>query len=80
MESALLLISYGADVNAIADERQDFRSVLHYAVLSSNLIIVKMLLKKGASVTNSGSCRSSVLDMAVIKGDLPLVELLIEAG
>lgn len=34
MEEVLLLLKYGADVNAMADGRNDFRTVLHYAILS----------------------------------------------
>lgn len=34
MEAVLLLLKYGADVNAMADGRNDFRTVLHYAILS----------------------------------------------
>ena len=36
MEAVLLLLKYGADVNAMADGRNDFRTVLHYAILSGN--------------------------------------------
>ena len=34
MEAVLLLLKYGADVNAMTDGRNDFRTVLHYAILS----------------------------------------------
>lgn len=34
MESVLMLLSHGADVNAMTDARHDYRTVLHYAVLS----------------------------------------------
>lgn len=37
MEAVLLLLKYGADVNAMADGRNDFRTVLHYAILSGAL-------------------------------------------
>lgn len=36
IEAVLLLLKYGADVNAMADGRNDFRTVLHYAILSGN--------------------------------------------
>lgn len=47
MEALLLLLKYGADVNAMADGRNDFRTVLHYAILSGKrkLIILKILIK-----------------------------------
>lgn len=38
MEAVLLLLKYGADVNAMADGRNDFRTVLHYAILSGEKI------------------------------------------
>lgn len=38
MEALLLLLKYGADVNAMADGRNDFRTVLHYAILSGERI------------------------------------------
>ena len=34
MDMVLLLLAHGADVNAMTDARNDFRTVLHYAVLS----------------------------------------------
>lgn len=37
MEAVLLLLKYGADVNAMADGRNDFQTVLHYAILSGNI-------------------------------------------
>lgn len=38
MEAVLLLLKHGADVNAMADGRNDFRTVLHYAILSGRTI------------------------------------------
>lgn len=35
-DSVLLLLQYGANVNAMTDARNDYRTVLHYAVLSGN--------------------------------------------
>ncbi|KZS11213.1 Ankyrin repeat domain-containing protein [Daphnia magna] len=83
-ETVLKLISYGADVNAQADERNDYRSVLHYAVLSGNRSMVSLLLKQGARVQpppgDPALSKPSVLDLAVLKGDVELVRMLIEAG
>lgn len=39
MDAVLLLISFGADVNAIADARNDYRTVMHYAVLSGKALV-----------------------------------------
>lgn len=41
MEAVLLLLKYGADVNAMADGRNDFRTVLHYAILSGKYHCLK---------------------------------------
>ena len=84
MDSVILLISHGADVNAQADERHDYRSCLHYAVLSGNHDIVSLLLKQGAKlqipVDNPAYTMSTPLDLAVLKGDCVLVKKLIDAG
>ena len=80
----LTLISYGADVNARTDERNDYRSVLHYAVLSGNRAMVSLLLKQGARVRpppgDPSLNKPSLLDLAVLKGDVELIKMLIEAG
>lgn len=81
IDSVLLLISYGADVNALTDARHDYRTVLHYAVLSGNLDTVNLLLKQGARVNYSSEYQKpSPLDLAILKGDPELVKLLINAG
>lgn len=81
MQSVLLLISYGADVNAMTDERHDYRTVLHYAVLSGNLEIVNLLIKQGASVNYPPEIsKPTVLDLAILRGDPELVKMLILAG
>lgn len=81
MESVLLLISYGADVNALTDERHDYRSVLHYGVLSGNLDIVNLLLKQGARLNYPPEIsKPTVLDLAILRGDPQLVSMLITAG
>lgn len=84
MEACLLLISHGADVNAVADERHDFRTVLHYAVLSGNLDIVNLLIKQGARLNYDKLTqpfpKPSPLDLAILKGDSRLVKLLVDAG
>lgn len=44
MEAVLLLLKYGADVNAMADGRNDFRTVLHYAILSGKFFFSNPIL------------------------------------
>ncbi|KAL0277342.1 UNVERIFIED_CONTAM: hypothetical protein PYX00_004671 [Menopon gallinae] len=81
MDSVLLLLSYGADVNAMTDSRHDYRTVLHYAVLSDNLDIVYLLLKQGAVVNyDSDYQKPTPLDLAILKGDPELVKMLLNAG
>ncbi|XP_052123283.1 ankyrin-2-like [Frankliniella occidentalis] len=81
MESVLLLLSFGANVNAQTDERHDYRSVLHYAVLSGNLATVNLLLRQGARVNFPPDYQKATpLQLAVLKGDPELVRMLIHAG
>lgn len=81
MESVLLLLSFGADVNACADERNDLRSVLHYAVLSGNVATVNLLLRQGARASFPPEYgRPTPLHLAVLRGDPEIVRLLLEAG
>ncbi|EEB10237.1 conserved hypothetical protein [Pediculus humanus corporis] len=81
MDSVLLLLSYGADVNAMTDVRHDYRTVLHYAVLSGNLEIVYLLIKQGATVNyDSDYQKPTPLDLSILKGDPELVKLLLNAG
>nr|XP_022899741.1 ankyrin-3-like isoform X2 [Onthophagus taurus] len=83
MSAVLLLIKYGADVNAMADHRHDYRTVLHYAVLSGNLEIVELLIKQGAKLNYDEVYelgKPSPLDLAILKGDPKIVSLLIKSG
>lgn len=83
-EQVLLLLSYGADINAMADARNDYRTVLHYAVLSGNVMLVHLLLKQGARVDQlppfPEADRPSPLDLAILRGDPGLVRVLLEQG
>lgn len=81
LESVLLLISFGADVNARTEGRHDYRSVLHYAVLSGSIPIVNLLLKQGARVNFEAEYnKPTPLDLAILKGDIELVRLLLDHG
>lgn len=83
-EQVLLLLSYGADVNAMTDARNDYRTVLHYAVLSGNIVLVNLLLKQGAKIDKKAPQtepdRPSPLSLAILRGDPALVRLLLENG
>ncbi|XP_066144494.1 ankyrin repeat and protein kinase domain-containing protein 1-like isoform X2 [Euwallacea fornicatus] len=83
MEAVLLLLKHGADVNAIADQRHDYRTVLHYAVLSGNIDIIHLVIKQGAKLNYDEDFdlgKPSPLDLAILKGDPKIVELLIKSG
>ncbi|XP_015910756.1 ankyrin repeat and protein kinase domain-containing protein 1 [Parasteatoda tepidariorum] len=81
LQAAQMLIKYGANVNEMTPERHDHRTVLHYAVLSGNMDIVKLLLKHGATVKFSTDyLKPSPLDFSILKGNPEMVKLLIESG
>ncbi|EDS33842.1 conserved hypothetical protein [Culex quinquefasciatus] len=90
IDAVLLLLQYGADVNAMTDARNDYRTVLHYAVLSGlklfggNASLVNLLIKQGARVDIPAPLpepdRPSPLDLAVLRGDPTLVRILLENG
>lgn len=81
LEAVQLLLKHGANVNAMAPDRHDRRTVLHYAVLSGNLSIVRLLLDNGAKARmESGYRHPSPLDFAILRGDLAAVRMLLDAG
>lgn len=81
LDAAYLLLSYGADVNAMSPPQNDSRTVLHYAVLSGNVNIVKMILAHGSAVRYpSDYHKSTPLDFAVLTGNIEILKLLIESG
>lgn len=84
MEQVLLLLNYGADINGMSDARNDYRTVMHYAVLSGNINLVNLLLKQNAKVDKPAPYpepdRPSPLDLAILRGDPALVRMLLEAG
>ncbi|XP_068621939.1 putative ankyrin repeat protein RF_0381 [Battus philenor] len=82
IEAVLLLISYGANVNAMTDARNDYRTVMHYAVLSGNPDMVNLLIKQGGRVNYEGPDlnKPSALDLAILKGDVTMVQMLMAAG
>ncbi|KOB67250.1 Ankyrin-repeat containing protein-1 [Operophtera brumata] len=71
IEAVLLLIHYGADVNAMADARNDYRTVMHYAVLSgeasftvhNNSLCIETVVP-GAQLNTSSSVIGSPLQVA----------------
>ncbi|RWS27636.1 Ankyrin repeat domain-containing protein 50-like protein [Leptotrombidium deliense] len=79
--AAKMLIGYGADPNAMTSERHDFRTVLHYAVLSSNVDIVRLVLNHGANVQYPPELQKPTpLDFAILRGNLEMIKLLLDNG
>ncbi|CAG5103817.1 Similar to Ank3: Ankyrin-3 (Rattus norvegicus) [Cotesia congregata] len=79
--SVLLLLSYGADVNAMADARHDYRTVMHYAILGGDKTVINLMLKQGIRLNLGPDYQKpSALDLAILKGDPSIVEMLLEAG
>lgn len=65
----------------MTDSRHDYRTVLHYGVLSGNHDIVYLLIKQGANVNyDSDYQKPTPLDLAILKGDPDLVKMLLNAG
>ncbi|XP_043240910.1 serine/threonine-protein phosphatase 6 regulatory ankyrin repeat subunit C-like [Amphibalanus amphitrite] len=76
-----LYVQYGGDVNSTAGERHDFRTVLHYAVMSGQRDTVRFLVRSGARVNYPCDYeKPTPLDLAIIKGDVDMVRLLIDLG
>lgn len=81
LDTVKLLVHYGADVNSQATARQDFRTVLHYAVMGDNIEAAIYLLKHGAQVNMEPDYEGpSPLDVAILTDDLEMVKVLVEAG
>lgn len=79
--SVLLLLNYGADVNAMADARHDYRTVLHYAILGGDPAVINLLLKQGASLDLGPDYQKpTALDLAILKGEPAIVAMLLESG
>lgn len=73
-----LLIEYGADVNDIAGERHDYRTVLHHSIFSGNVDLIRLLLTSGARYPLLDFDKPSPMDIAIISGRLDIAKLLIE--
>jgi ankyrin repeat protein len=72
-----LLLQHGADVNARAEENL---TPLHRAASALQLQNAKLLLAAGADVCLSNDEGMTPLRFSILKGDTPLVKLLLEHG
>lgn len=57
--------------------------MLHYAVLSGNIEIVNLIIKQGAKLNYEEGFdlgKPSALDLAILKGDPEIIQLLITSG
>jgi cytohesin len=72
-----LLVDHGADVNAHGMMEY---TLLHQAVLDSDLDRAALLLAKGADVNAKGQQKRTPLHLAAEKGDVAMVNLLLDHG
>ncbi len=85
IKAVRLMLDHGADVNAFDPLG---RTPLMYAAVSDllPLDVVKLLIERGADVnakdkhTKSGDAGVTVLDIAKLNGDTPIVDLLVKSG
>jgi ankyrin repeat protein len=85
LQTVKLMLDHGAEINAVDPSG---RTALMYAAVSDlvPVEIVKMLIERGADVNarsqhkNSGDSDMSVLDIARMQGETPVVDLLLKAG
>lgn len=73
-----LLLDYGADVNDIAGERHDYRTILHHSIFSGNVDLIRLVLMRGARYPRLDFDKPSPMDIAIISGRQDIVRLLIE--
>lgn len=73
-----VLIDYGADVNDIASDKHDYRTILHHSIFSGNVDLIRLLLTSGARYPILNFDKPSPLDIAIISGSPEIVKLLIE--
>lgn len=77
LKTVEILIEHGADVNAYATERHDYRSVLHHSIFSGSVDLIRLLLIRGANYPDMEPVdKPSPLDIAIISGRHDIVRLL----
>ncbi len=76
-EIANALIQGNADVNALDSVEQ---TPLHFAVHDDNLVLVRLLLAKGINDVNARGRTGTPLDLAAVRGNTEMAELLLDNG
>ena len=77
MEMFKLLVSFGADINAL---NSTFEAPLHFAVKQGVGKVIDLLLELGCETTFNAPLRESPLFLAVVKGQYKLAEKLLQCG
>lgn len=77
LELVKLLITYGADVNAVSN----YSAPLHFAAYSGDTEIIECLLINGADINNQGRCKTETpLMVALGQENKSAVEILLKKG
>ena len=77
MEMFKLLVSFGADINAL---NSTFEAPLHFAVEQGVRKVIDLLLELGCETNFNCPLRESPLFLAVVKGQYKLAEKLLQCG
>lgn len=80
IDAVRLLVKYGADVNAQCPPLFEQKSVLQLAITSGNIVIINILLDKGARISRYGEYKYNALHTAIIKGRADICCLLLQHG
>lgn len=80
IDAVRTLIKYDANVNAQCPPLFEQRSVLHYAINSGNIVIINLLLAKGAKVARPENYKYSALHAGVMKGRFDICRTLLQYG
>jgi ankyrin repeat-rich membrane spanning protein len=74
---ARLLISFGADINALDDQKQ---SPLACACVAGSLGLVKLLVKNGCDIFTENEHNACPFTLACFQGSKHILEVLLNAG
>lgn len=79
-ESVKVLLKYGADVNVQCPPRFDQKTALHFASMTGNLEICRLLLEAGAMTNIPPDYQYAPIDFAITQGKEQVCSLLLEHG